>query len=245
MNSYKRISNQISNNIKFYRKQKGFTQNQLSELVNTTQSNISAYEKGKKCSIFLLFEIAQALDVPLEELIFAKHLAKDKENLYPISKLLNKTYYCYYLKDNKVVSLKIKFFNPIDSNHSRINIKLQKADDWLSGKATLDQNTALITVKDNNKNRYYVITFNYYHDSSSEEYIGGLSLLLTNNYAHRSPGVQICALSVKRLNNSETQVLRSDFLSCKEVFEEGNIIRIGNTLDKKYYHWLSSINKSV
>lgn len=59
----------IGNRIRKYRRQKGWSQEQLGELVGFSQSKISKIENGDWDSLSDLRLIAKALEVPIEELI--------------------------------------------------------------------------------------------------------------------------------------------------------------------------------
>ena len=63
---------QIGLNIAYYRKLKGFTQEALCEIVNISRthlSNIEAPNVEKNVSLEVLFDIAEALDVSLSEIV--------------------------------------------------------------------------------------------------------------------------------------------------------------------------------
>lgn len=56
--------------MKFYRKQKGMTQTELSQVVGIAQSEISAYESGAKSpKVTVAMAIAEALGVTIAELV--------------------------------------------------------------------------------------------------------------------------------------------------------------------------------
>ena len=62
---------QLGLNIAYYRKKKGYTQEQLAELIGisrTHMSNIEAPKGNKSLSLDVLFKIADALDVQVEKL---------------------------------------------------------------------------------------------------------------------------------------------------------------------------------
>ena len=59
----------IENRIRKYRRQKGWSQEQLGELVGFSQSKISKIEHGDWDSLSDLRLIAKALEVPIEELV--------------------------------------------------------------------------------------------------------------------------------------------------------------------------------
>ena len=60
----------LGKNIKYYREQKGYTQNKLAEIVDLSREYIADVERGlKRISLKKLFEIADALDVDCSMLI--------------------------------------------------------------------------------------------------------------------------------------------------------------------------------
>lgn len=60
----------LGQNIKRYREQKNFSQNQLAELVNLSREHIGSVETGNDfLSLRKLFEIADALNIPVKKLI--------------------------------------------------------------------------------------------------------------------------------------------------------------------------------
>ena len=59
----------IGANIRYYRKKRRYTQEKLAELADINEKSISAYENDTRIPpIFTLMEIAQALDVTMEQL---------------------------------------------------------------------------------------------------------------------------------------------------------------------------------
>lgn len=63
------MANTIGQQIRKYRKEKGMTQKQLADLLDTTQQNLAQYENGKRNpKIETLKKIARALEIPLIEL---------------------------------------------------------------------------------------------------------------------------------------------------------------------------------
>lgn len=62
---------QLKLNIAYYRKMRGYTQEKLSEMVNVSRSHMSSIEAinvKKYPSYDLLFDIADALDIPVAKL---------------------------------------------------------------------------------------------------------------------------------------------------------------------------------
>lgn len=62
--------NHLSQKLKYYRKLKHLTQQQLSEKLGVSHQMISYYENGKReCSIDCLIEIADIFNISVDELI--------------------------------------------------------------------------------------------------------------------------------------------------------------------------------
>ena len=60
----------LGKNIKYYREQKGYTQNQLAEIVDLSREYIADVERGlKRISLKKLFEIADTLEIDCSMLI--------------------------------------------------------------------------------------------------------------------------------------------------------------------------------
>ncbi len=70
MEKYKKIYQQIGLNILYYRKQRGFTQTQLAELTNYSRNQIQRVESAYSApSVAILYDIANALEIPVEKLL--------------------------------------------------------------------------------------------------------------------------------------------------------------------------------
>lgn len=70
------------NRLKFYRKQKKLTQQQLADALQTNNTNISNWEKGAaKPDITTLIQISNYFEVSVDELLFGAK--KNQENAYP------------------------------------------------------------------------------------------------------------------------------------------------------------------
>ena len=62
---------QLKNRVKEYRQNKGLTQTQLAEIVNTSKNTISSIETGQFCpSAYLAALLCLALNCKFEELFF-------------------------------------------------------------------------------------------------------------------------------------------------------------------------------
>ena len=61
---------QTLENIKFYRNKLNLTQEEIAEKIDAERSYITALECGNKSpSIYFLYELAKALNIPLKELL--------------------------------------------------------------------------------------------------------------------------------------------------------------------------------
>ena len=66
----KKMKTKIAENIKFYRKQLGFTQGQLAEYLQGKKSLVSNYENGYSTpDIYTLCRLAKIFDISLDELV--------------------------------------------------------------------------------------------------------------------------------------------------------------------------------
>lgn len=60
----------LASNIKAERHRKGLTQFQLAEIIDVSESSISLIERGVQTpSIFLVYDIAKALEIDINELL--------------------------------------------------------------------------------------------------------------------------------------------------------------------------------
>jgi DNA-binding XRE family transcriptional regulator len=59
----------LGNNIKFARKQKGYFQNQLAEILDISREHLAKIETAKRCiSLHLLFRICEVLSISEQEI---------------------------------------------------------------------------------------------------------------------------------------------------------------------------------
>lgn len=66
---HKRILKDLGLNIKYHRKKSGLTQEQIAEKLDAERSYITAIENGYKSpSLYFLYELANVLDIKLNEL---------------------------------------------------------------------------------------------------------------------------------------------------------------------------------
>lgn len=64
------MKTKIAENIRFYRKQLGLTQEELAEKLNGKKSLVSNYENGHSTpDIFTLCQLAEIFDVSLDDLV--------------------------------------------------------------------------------------------------------------------------------------------------------------------------------
>ena len=102
MENYSELKEIIKNNITYFRNKNGLTQSELSEKVNISQSVISRYERGQKdCELEIVCEFCEFFDVSIYEFLFCDFENKNSMENFPIGKVLNKSYYVYYLEEDK------------------------------------------------------------------------------------------------------------------------------------------------
>lgn len=79
----------LGERIRELRKDRGFTQEQLAELVDVEQKHVSRLELGKSFpTIERLEKIADALNVPLRDLFDFKHLADEDTRVKSIEEMV-------------------------------------------------------------------------------------------------------------------------------------------------------------
>ncbi|WP_339101660.1 helix-turn-helix transcriptional regulator [Candidatus Enterococcus clewellii] len=92
------LSKYIGNKIKYYREQRNLTQDDLSELLNTTRQSISRYETGeRKANQDILFELAEIFKVKVDDFFPIRYPDEEKNTLmlneesepYVVSKMYN------------------------------------------------------------------------------------------------------------------------------------------------------------
>ena len=72
----------IGNNIKYFRKESGMTQDELAEELNVTRQALSNWERGKtEPDIETLTKIAEILDVSGEELIYGEEREEEHKTV--------------------------------------------------------------------------------------------------------------------------------------------------------------------
>ncbi len=60
----------LASNIKAERNRKGYTQSELAELINVSDSTISLIERSRQTpSIFIVYDIAKGLNININELL--------------------------------------------------------------------------------------------------------------------------------------------------------------------------------
>lgn len=64
------MKNNFGKNLKYYRKQKHMSQEELSSKLSISRQALSSYEVGKRtCTLDMLIEIADLFDISIDELI--------------------------------------------------------------------------------------------------------------------------------------------------------------------------------
>lgn len=236
MDKYNEIKKKISKNIKRFRKANNLTQEQLGEMISVSQSTISDYEHGKKLTLPMLYRLSEALDIHIEDLFSTVSLVEET-NLFPISKLLNRRYYCYYIDEDRIKQFELKIYKPINSYKACAAIKFPRTKEWIEGTVVLDRIFAIISIDVYDKNMHHTLTFDYYHDSLSEIYRGGLALFTTAHSYHHQAYSRICALSANAIGAIKHSELKNRFL-IKNDETTIHTVGISNSLDKQYFQWL-------
>lgn len=94
------MSVKIGDNIAYYRKQKGLTQEELGELLNISGQAVSKWENGGVPDIYLLPEIAKIFDVSIDSLFGCKKKISEITKSEMLDKLFKySSYNKYYRKD--------------------------------------------------------------------------------------------------------------------------------------------------
>ena len=221
MDNIEELLYNISKNIAYFRQKKKMTQSELAKKVGTSQSNISDYENGKKLGLQQLCLIAEALDVSVTQLIdLDAELLRNP--VFPISKFDNVLYYCYYISDDIVKYFQLKTYHSTNSHMAKIKIRFQDNSLWMNGSLVVDDKYAIVAIRIENKNRFHLITFNYYHDSSRDKYIGGLAIYQTSDVNYEDVQLKICAISDRKIDIKQYNVLKNKFLNMDKVVEHCN-----------------------
>lgn len=242
MENFEAICKRISNNIKYYRKVNHITQSKLSELTGISQSTISDYENEKKMSLSVLFQISKALNISINELLFSDELSIKNSISFPVSKFINQTYFCYYIKNSSVKHFKMKIFNYKSPHNANIKIKFANLKIWLTGELYLDDKLAVVIMKIPEKNKHYILTFNYFHDSANEKYLGGVALFQTINAENNSPQIQFCVISNKELDDEKLLNLKYMFLNLESGCDNSKSFcgpEVKENLDEKFFYWIN------
>ena len=78
----------FAENLKKYRKRKGYSQEKLAKMLNYGSTAIANYESGRNEPSFnALIQLAQALDVTVDELIGVEFTTEEKELVAAFKKL--------------------------------------------------------------------------------------------------------------------------------------------------------------
>ncbi len=236
MNNIEEIMLNIAKNINFFRIKRGLTQTELATKIGTTQSNISDYENGKKVSLPQLCAIANVLDISLEQLFYVDSILL-RQVPFPVSKFDKSVYYCYYMSEDVVKFFELKLCHTINPCKARVKVRFQDDFEWLDGELSLDDKYAIVFIKIKKKNKHHMLTFNYYHDSENEKYVGGLSIYQTTVSNGNNAQIQICAISNKELNLTYYCTLKKKFLKPSYCIDfEDYCYKIKDTIVEEFYN---------
>lgn len=238
--TYETMKIRIGNNIRILRNRKKLTQENLAKSIGRTQPNIVSYEKGEKINLEILFDIANIFEIPLEKLMFEDLSNKNTED-FPISKFCGRTYFCYYIDGNKMKMFSLKIKQIISEYKAKIIVKFDN-DILIDGTIELDEKFAVVFAKNKEKNKHYIMVLNYYHDSISKIYYGGLSILFSPNSKYIRPNVKICAISIDELSLERQEYLKSNFLYINQFLSKSSYeLSIGISKDNDFYKWIKNI----
>lgn len=71
----------LGNRVKSYREQIGITKEKFAEMINRTENYLSELEKGNRsCSVHTLHQIAIALRLPVDKLLYGDNMEKKRES---------------------------------------------------------------------------------------------------------------------------------------------------------------------
>ena len=256
----------VGKNILYLRKLRKMTQQQLSDAVNYTQSQISQYEKGKKSlSLSCVNAFADFFGVSLHDILFVDFEQKErctrnsnnKQNIgidddsAPIHKCSNRTYFCYYSSDSttppKLRKAEIKVSAAKTPYSAEVQLTLYKTSYKMviNGTLIMDESYAYIQAREPRKDFLFELIFFYYRQSSYPYYKGGAALIQQID-DHSLPICQYGVLSVneiaERKHNSVVELLRVDSnkteTSSKCQFSSHLILRLTKNKDKSIYTWL-------
>lgn len=117
-------SKYIGKRIKGFRKMKNLTLSQLGSLINKSESTISKYESGDiVIDLETLYDISDALNVPIDQLIFIPSVEKNETEEY-VPKFFNDidVLYAYYYdgRSNELIRCVIEISNYSQDNKKKV-----------------------------------------------------------------------------------------------------------------------------
>ncbi len=125
-------SKYIGKRIKGFRKMKNLTLSQLGSLINKSESTISKYESGDiVIDLETLYDISDALNVPIDQLIFIPSVEKNETEEY-VPKFFNDidVLYAYYYdgRSNELIRCVIEISNYSQDNKKKVYFYMNFSD---------------------------------------------------------------------------------------------------------------------
>lgn len=258
----------IGRNISYFRRKSELTQTQLADKLFTTQSAISNYEYGKKLNIDIVIQISKFFEISLQEFMFRdfqkEENAKKNEDTNsesavsgPISKCADRTYFCYYIKEQnngsskyttRIYTIEIKVLSPETQHSAKVSITfLEKPEKSYEGRIVMDESYAYVQFHDLRRDLYMMLTFFYYRKSVELRYKGGLGMLQKLDQ-HSLPICQFCVISVNEIaakkQDGLEKFLKIDVNQNKGTrlstwrFSSSAVLRLTKSKDNEVFKWL-------
>lgn len=240
--------NHVNSNIKFLRKQCGYTQEQLSELINVSPSTYKRYERNGNLSLTLstTIQLATIFNVSVNNLIFydysnentatinlRSHSRKDSD----FSFFEGKQYFLYYLSEKVKDKLKygtLKFDNKINSNKLYLHGTLVIHHIY-DCKLVIDGDSVIIygTGKKCLQRVVIFLHFPDFGEGRDISYRNGMGILIHKDTHANLSAQRICIVNNK-IENKEKEESLLRYLN--EGYDNGRI-RITREEDSKFNQW--------
>ena len=254
----------VGKNIAFLRKQCGLKQEALGSEMNISQTLISQYETAKKRpSIETIEKFCDYFNVTLQEILFSdfqqnnieydnRYLTDDE--LAPIEKCANCTYYCYYIKEqnkgtydvnSKIAYFTIHFSSSKTQNSANATLFFPEKRHMYNATLNLDSKYAYVESHEYLRDFFFHLTFYYHKSRPNPRYSGGVGLLHRLD-ANELPVAQYCIISINQISDRKQPELikylkiveKNNIQLPRRSFSSSSVVRLTKTLDKEIYDWL-------
>lgn len=258
----------VGKNIAFFRKQRGLKQEALGADMKISQTLISQYETAKKRpNLETIQKFCIYFNIPLQKFLFTD-FSRDNigyfndyssnEELAPIEKCTNCTYYCYYIKEQNKgtydVSSKISYFTVSvleanTKNSASAMLFFPEKSHTYNAILKVDDRYAYIESHEFSRDFFFHLTFYYHKSRSNPRYSGGISLMQRFD-ANELPVSQYCVISINQISEKKQPELikflqiigKSNIQLPRRRFSSSAVVRLTKTLDKETYDWLRKNN---